>query len=153
MQRSRGARRAQIDLYALELVRDRRERRPLNRIGLKAPGGKREDAKWAAGRIAQLVERGGLTSDNDRHERAQVFLRRRSGGQSHMAVRYGPRPHVCEHASEAPHVGGLGFCARGERKGLGSHVGRRARWPLGLPGILGEFGAKVRHLGNPLLRE
>ena len=129
MQRSRGARRAQIDLNTLEVVRDGRERRPLNRIGLKAPGGKREDDRWAAGHFAQLVERGRLTFDNNRHKRAQVLLRRRSGGPSHMAVRYGPRPHVCEQASEAPHVGGLGFCARGERNGLGSHVGRRTRGP------------------------
>ena len=72
-----------------------------------------------------------------------------------MAERNRPRSHVCKQASEAPHVRGLGFGARSEGDGLGSHVGRRAHGPLGLPSILvlGECGAEVGHLGVPCLRE
>ena len=69
---SGGAKRATRPQYVLELVHDKRERRPLNRIGLKATGGKREDDRWAAGHFAPLVERGRLTIDNNRHECAQV---------------------------------------------------------------------------------
>jgi len=119
---------------------------PLQRPVALPPGFpfRENHARWAAGHVAQLVERGRLTFDNNRHERAHSVLWRHSDGQWHMAVRYGPRPHVCEQASEAPHVGGLGFCTRGEGKGLGRPAPSFASTAVASAALLAEVVRRVQ---------
>ena len=79
----------------------------MNRIGLKAPGGKRENARWATGHVAQLVERGGLTSDNDRHERMRSGTWLYGMDRVPMCVSRHPKLHTSVGLAFAPEVSAM----------------------------------------------